>query len=55
MAGLLRNFGIGFQSIFMLTEQVKLETKSFFTEEFQVIELNSPNSAKDGGILVQKD
>lgn len=47
-------FGIGFQSIFMLTEQVKLETKSFFTEEFQVIELNSPNSAKDGGILVQK-
>lgn len=47
-------FGIGFQSIFMLTEQVKLETKSFFTEEFQIIELNSPNSAKDGGILVQK-
>lgn len=47
-------FGIGFQSIFMLTDQVKLETKSFFTEEFQIIELNSPNSAKDGGILVQK-
>ncbi|MES2132573.1 MAG: hypothetical protein V4506_09490 [Bacteroidota bacterium] len=47
-------FGIGFQSIFMLTEQVKLETKSFFTEKFQIIELNSPNSAKDGGILVQK-
>lgn len=47
-------FGIGFQSIFMLTEQVKLETKSFFTEEFQIIELNSPNSAKDGGILVRK-
>lgn len=47
-------FGIGFQSIFMLTEQVKLETKSFFNEEFQIIELNSPNSAKDGSILVQK-
>lgn len=47
-------FGIGFQSIFMLTEQVKLETKSFFTEEFQIVELNSPNSSKDGGILVQK-
>lgn len=47
-------FGIGFQSIFMLTEQVTLETKSFFTEEFQIIELNSPNSAKDGGVLVQK-
>ena len=48
-------FGIGFQSIFMLTEQVKLETKSFFTEEFQIIELNSPNSSKDGGILVKKE
>lgn len=47
-------FGIGFQSIFMLTDQVHVETKSFFTEEFQKIELNSPNSAKDGGILVQK-
>lgn len=47
-------FGIGFQSIFMLTNQVKLETKSFFTEEFHIIELNSPNSTKDGGVLVQK-
>ncbi|RKS03273.1 MULTISPECIES: HD domain-containing protein [unclassified Flavobacterium] len=47
-------FGIGFQSIFMLTEQVNIETKSFFNEEFQIIELNSPNSIKDGGILVQK-
>ncbi|MCL2598017.1 MAG: ATP-binding protein [Paludibacter sp.] len=47
-------FGIGFQSIFMLTEQVKIETKSFFTEQFQIVELNSPNSAKDGGILIQK-
>jgi len=47
-------FGIGFQSIFMLTEQVIFETKSFFTEELQIIELNSPNSKKDGGILVQK-
>jgi hypothetical protein len=47
-------FGIGFQSIFMLTEQVKIETKSFFTEQFQIVELNSPNSAKDGNILIQK-
>ncbi|GAB6395281.1 MAG: ATP-binding protein [Bacteroidales bacterium] len=47
-------FGIGFQSIFMLTEQVRIETKSFFTEQFQIVEFNSPNSAKDGGILIQK-
>lgn len=47
-------FGIGFQSIFMLTDQIIIETKSFFNEEFQSIELNSPNSIKDGGILLQK-
>ncbi len=43
-----------FQSVFMLTDQVIIETKSYFTEEYQIIELNSPNSIKDGGILVQK-
>jgi len=47
-------FGIGFQSIFLLTDEVKIETKSFFNEEFQNIELNSPNSVKDGAILLQK-
>jgi len=47
-------FGIGFQSIFMLTEQVIIETKSFFDEQFQVVELNSPGSQKDGAILVEK-
>ena len=47
-------FGIGFQSIFMLADIVKIETKSFFNEEFQIIELNSPNSPKDGDILIQK-
>jgi len=47
-------FGIGFQSVFMLTKQVILETKSFFDEKYQVIELNSPNSKKDGTILVEK-
>ncbi|GAB3244100.1 hypothetical protein GCM10027346_41470 [Hymenobacter seoulensis] len=48
-------FGIGFQSIFMVTDEVTIETKSFFDEQFQVIELNSPNSKKDGGILIKKD
>lgn len=46
-------FGIGFQSIFMLTDTVVLETKSFFDEKFNIIELNSPNSKKDGNILIQ--
>ncbi len=47
-------FGIGFQSIFMLTEQVILETKSFFDEQYQLVELNSPSSKRDGAILVEK-
>ncbi len=47
-------FGIGFQSIFMLTEQVIIETKSFFDEQYQVVELNSPSSQKNGAILVEK-
>ena len=47
-------FGIGFQSIFMLADVVTLETKSFFDEKSQVIELNSSNSPKDGDILIQK-
>lgn len=47
-------FGIGFQSIFLLTDEVKIETKSFFNEEFQNIELNSTNSIKDGAILIQR-
>lgn len=47
-------FGIGFQSIFMLTEQVVINSKNFFDEQFQVVELNSPNSQKDGAILIEK-
>ena len=48
------NFGIGFQSIFMLTEEVIIETKSFFTEEYEIFTLNGPNTKKDGSILIQK-
>lgn len=48
------DFGIGFQSIFMLTDSVKIETKSFFTEKYQILKLNAPNSPKAGDILIQK-
>lgn len=47
-------FGIGFQSVFMLTEVVNIETKNFFDEEYYTLELNNPNSNKDGDILIQK-
>ncbi|MBA4849004.1 ATP-binding protein [Emticicia sp. BO119] len=47
-------FGIGFQSIFMITDVVNIDSKSYFTEELQKIQLNSPHSKKDGAILIQK-
>ena len=47
-------FGIGFQSIFMLTDVVTIETKSYFDEQFQIITLNSPTSLQDGNILIEK-
>ncbi|MDN5090918.1 HD domain-containing protein [Aliarcobacter butzleri] len=47
-------FGIGFQSIFLLTNQVKVTTKSFFDEQLLEIELNNPNSSKNGDILIKK-
>jgi hypothetical protein len=47
-------FGIGFQSVFLLTDSVTIETKSFFDEKFQIIEFNSPSSIKKGDILIKK-
>lgn len=47
-------FGIGFQSIFLLTNQVKVTTKSFFDEQLLEIEFNNPNSPKNGDILIKK-
>ena len=35
-------FGIGFQSIFMITDLVHINTKSFFTQQELEIELSNP-------------
>lgn len=47
-------FGIGFQSIFQLTDKVRIKTKDFFNEQYQEITLYSPDSAKNGAILLEK-
>ena len=47
-------FGIGFQSIFQLTEKVVIKTKDFFDEQYQEITLYSPDSIKNGAILLEK-
>jgi hypothetical protein len=46
-------FGIGFQSIFLITDKVTITTKSFFSEQFQMVELHSPKSEMDGAVLIK--
>lgn len=47
-------FGIGFQSIFMITDLVHINTKSFFTQQELEIELSNPDSERRGDILVKQ-
>lgn len=47
-------FGIGFQSVFMLTELVKVYTKSFLTNDDIEIELSNPESERRGDIMIKK-
>lgn len=46
-------FGIGFQSVFLLTDQVILNTKKIYKENDLHVVLNNPTSNKEGSILVQ--
>ncbi|WP_232397943.1 ATP-binding protein [Leptospira kirschneri] len=48
-------FGIGFQSVFMLTEKVTIKTKSLFSNESLEIIIYSPQGEKDAGnVLIKK-
>jgi hypothetical protein len=47
-------FGIGFQSVFELTECVTLDTKSYLDEEAFVVELTKPQSKRRGEVLIKK-
>lgn len=46
-------FGIGFQSIFLLTDRVDIETKDFFTDECISIEMYNPRSKMKGDIYIK--
>ena len=48
-------FGIGFQSIFMITDLVHINTKSFFTQQELEIELSNPDSERRGDILIKQE
>lgn len=47
-------FGIGFQSVFLLTDCVKITTKDFFTDECYALEMYKPNSSMKGDIYIKK-
>ncbi|GLU57330.1 ATP-binding protein [Dyadobacter frigoris] len=47
-------FGIGFQSIFMLTDKVTIKTKSIYSGEYREIELHSTESKLHGAIYLKK-
>ena len=46
-------FGIGFQSIFLLTEEVRIQTKDYQTDECYAIEMHKPNSKMNGDIYLR--
>ncbi|WP_321333308.1 ATP-binding protein [uncultured Bacteroides sp.] len=48
-------FGIGFQSIFMITDKVIIQTKSYDEDIERTITMFDPNSDKKGDILIQEN
>ena len=47
-------FGIGFQSIFLVTDKVEIQTKYCQNDEKMAIEMYSPNSAMKGDVYLKK-
>lgn len=47
-------FGIGFQSVFLLTSEVYIQTKDYVTDEKLSLELHSPNSGMKGEIFLKQ-
>lgn len=47
-------FGIGFQSVFMMCNVVKLTTKSIFTNEILEIIMHSPTGKQEGLVLIKQ-
>lgn len=47
-------FGIGFQSVFLLTDKVEVLTKDYFQDEKMWLEMYSPNSRMKGDVYLKK-
>lgn len=46
-------FGIGFQSIFMLCDQVSLKTKNLITNDILEVTMYSPTGSREGLVVIQ--
>ncbi|WP_318514669.1 HD domain-containing protein [Photobacterium leiognathi] len=46
-------FGIGFQSIFLITDQVKLRSKGMYSGEVIEVEMNNPSKEHSGNIFIK--
>lgn len=46
-------FGIGFQSVFLICEEVSLTTKSIFTNETLQVTMHNPTGKKEGLVLIK--
>ena len=46
-------FGIGFQSVFLLTDSVKIKTRKLNKEDVLNVTLNNPAGKKEGSVLLQ--
>lgn len=47
-------FGIGFQSVYLLTDKVDILTKDYLTDECYALEMHKPSSGMRGDIYVKK-
>lgn len=47
-------FGIGFQSVYLLTDKVDIVTKDYFTDECYELEMHKPSSGMKGDIYLKK-
>lgn len=46
-------FGIGFQSVFLISDKVNLQTRKWNKEETYQVEMNNPSGPEKGAILIQ--
>ena len=46
-------FGIGFQSVFLLAEQVEIETRKLYDNQSYHVQLNNPINKENGAILIK--